>query len=309
MCISYSEFDLFRYFFILHYYCPHSKYNHAEETCCKVSKYSILAHVVAIFFLFLSILFYLIYLPEVCQKQQSLCIIFVGDEIFVFGAVALSLIFCITVKSQKREFEAWLSIFENRDSYNLDTIVSQRNLKFKFYRFFSVGIPVVFQCSAIIYFFVSYDKLPWSTVRKIVLSFAYAFHVKRASDMVKTISLVGKTLEAFVRSVKTTLTERLATDEDGVDVFKVFHKLIRHINSSIGLVMKTMTVILYLWSTVVVILLIINIYILIKYADYSFTTMCLLHLRTTLTAAGILTVLIRSEEDINVNVSGLDNFR
>jgi hypothetical protein len=309
VCNLQSNFDLLRYMFPIQYYCPHSKYFFSIKPSCKASRRSLFGLSLLFFFLVISLFSYIFNFSSACQTKESFCYMFILDELGIVCGSGFCVVSLLTTKIQIREITCWLQIFENRKFYYLESIIYGNDVKkFKVSRRLSAFVMVI-NCVFLPFCFVfSYDSLPSSYIRKLGLAFCYAIQIKMNLEIIKRISLIGAILKAFKTSLRTCFMDRLSTGSGPrnkclMNVFKKYQSLMRELNANIATFMQYVTIVLFMWSTVYILVMMFYIFILIKYNDFHRPSMGLVLTRVVNAVIQILMLLVRAEEDINRRVS------
>jgi hypothetical protein len=314
ICNLHSNFDLFRYILPVQYYCPHSKNFFSTKPSCKASKRSLYGLSLLVLLLVVPLLSYIFNFSLACQTKQSFCYMFFLDELYIVSGIGFGVVSLLTTKNQIREITCWLLIFENRKFYHLQSIIHGSDVKkFKAYRRLSV-FSIVLNCTFLPFCVIfSYDSLPSSYVRKLAIVFCYIFQIRMNFEIIKRISLIGAILKALKTSVRTCFMDRLSTDSGSrnkclANVFKKYQSLMRELNTNIATFMQSVTVVLFIWSRVYVLMLIFYVFILIKYNDFNYPAMTMVLFRILNAVLEILVLVVRSEEDINRRVSFFCSF-
>jgi hypothetical protein len=309
ICNLHSNFDFFRYILPIRYYCPHSKYLFSIKPSCKASKRSLYGLSILVLLLVVPLLSYILNFSLACQTKQSFCYMFFLDELYIVCGIGLCMVTVLTTKIQIREITCWLQIFENRKFYHLQSIIHGNDVKkFKFYRRLS-ALNIVLNCMFLpVCIIFSYDSLPSSHVRKFAIAFCYVFQIRMILEIIKRISLIGAILKAFKTSIRTCFMDRLSTGSGPrnkclMNVFKKYQTFVRELNTNIAIFMQYVTLVLFLWSTVHILMLIFYIFILIKYNDFNYPSMGVVLSRILNAGMEILMLMVRAEADINRKVS------
>jgi hypothetical protein len=306
-CSLNSSYDLFQYLFPVQCYCSHTRYNFSKKPCCKISKIGLTWFASLILFLIVCVTNYFIYAPIACAGEKSLCVIYMTDEFFVVGSCILLLLSVCNVETQESELNTWLFVFENRRSFGLGSIM-QRDIAFKINKASSVFTVVVNCLMLYLTFSYSYDNFPGNILRKMAICFCYAFQTRGAFEVIKRISLMGGMLQALETSLKTMKMTKLYLCPDTCLTTKLrrYQNLICVINNGMEVYMKVTAVMLSVWTIMLVVTLIVNIYVWIENWDFSFGTLSVLQLRTFVTVLGIVVIAFRTENNVNKKVRCFD---
>jgi hypothetical protein len=309
-CIWYSlnsSYDLFQYLFPVQCYCSHSRYNFSKKPCCKISKIGLTWFASLILFFIVCITNSFIYAPRACAGEKSLCVIYMTDEFFVVGSCILLLLVVCNVKTQESELNTWLFIFENRRFYGLGPII-QKDIVVKINKASSVFSVLVNSLMLCLTFSYSYDNFPGNILRKMAICVCYAFQTRGAFEMVKRISLMGVMLQALETSLKTMKMTKLFLCPNTCLTTKLrrYQNLICVINNGMEVYMKVTAVTLSIWTIMLVVTLIINIYVWIDHWDLSLGILSVLQLRTLVTVLGIVVIAFATENNVNKKVRRFD---
>jgi hypothetical protein len=302
-CSLNSSYDLFQYLFPVQCYCSHSRYNFSKKPCCKISKIGLTWFASLILFFIVCITNYFIYAPTACAREKSLCVVYMTDEFFVVGSCILLLLVACNVKTQESELNTWLFVFENRRFFGLGPII-QRDIADKINRASSVFTVLVNCLMLCLTFSYSYDNFPGNILRKMTICLCYAFHTKGTFEVIKRISLIGAMLQALETSLKTMKMTKLFLCPNTCLTTKLrrYQNLICVINSGTQVYMKVTAVMLSVWTIMLVVTLIVNIYVWIEHWDFSLGILNVLQLRILVTILGIVVIVFGAENNVNKKV-------
>jgi hypothetical protein len=300
VCLSRSYFDKFLVLHQIKGFCQHSQSNFSLSPTFRVSKIAVIFNILVALSMLFPAASYLQSLKMVCPARRSLCLILMGDQIYVISGIILQTVIAVKVETIHQDILSWLNIFENRKIYCLGNIVDEQKLK-KFVIGRSVAILVTLFGTIMseIYLFSNhgYDNLSWSYPRKIsmmVVSIIQSFIFMEAFHK---IFIMGVLLEA----VKTAL--RKTCFNKNFNVFKKQVHLIVAISDCTKLITNLTTVLLILWILMTVILLIFNIYALTDYASYNFLTIMITHQKTFLFIVACTSFFYIHDENLKRKVS------
>lgn len=304
VCILYSKYDISRFFISVSCSCQHSSLFYSPEPKVKISKFSVIFHIFVIFLFLSCISSYCSHLLFLSQNNKYLCVLYTADLLIVFGTVFLHVFFLVFLKIHLKELQSWVYIFETKSLYNLGRIVYGEYLrKFEFRKLYHLAQPFLLVIVIFVYFFRSYDILPWNYLRKPCLCLCYAFQGRLVYDIDGRISIIGSILTSFEKSLKFSLSERLSSERNITQMFERYQKLIKNLNICIFLFTTITSVVLAVWLFVVTINIISNIYIMVERTEHQWEFFLFLQPRTTLMVIGILKMLIGCETHIYRKVS------
>ncbi|KAJ3663991.1 hypothetical protein Zmor_008198 [Zophobas morio] len=296
-CILFSKYDIFAFLHLVTYKCDHS-----NSPIFKISKIFLSCNAVLFtIFTFCGITSYT-NLPLVRPQQKSFWFLMISDQLVFFNNALLILVLATKTKTQLLEFSSWTRFFEHPQSYNLLRIIHHSDIrKIKIARTVSIILPLTIYFFISVYYVFSYDYLPFSFLRKPFLCMCYVLQTKRVYDLNQTVFLTGILLKNFKTYLVTSLTKNLQRNVE--EEFKKCYSFVRHLNTTVYLFMETTKFVLYVWSFIAVVSLILNFFLLIKYNDYSFYIMLVLQIRNGHIICGILSFLFRTQDDVNRTVS------
>jgi hypothetical protein len=300
VCLSRSYFDKFLFFYQIKGLCQHSQSNFSLSPTFRVSKIAVIFNILVALSMLFPAASYLQSLKMVCPARRSLCLILMGDQIYVISGIILETIITVKVETIRQDMLSWLTIFENRKVYSLGDIVDEQKL-----RKFVIGKSVAMLVTLFgiimtqIYLFSNhgYDNLSWSYARKIsmmVVSIIQSFIFLEAFHK---IFIMGALLEAIKTALRKTCFNK------NFNVFKKQVHLIVAISDCTKLITNLTTVLLIVWILMAIILLIFNIYALTDYASYNFLTRMITHQKTFLFIVACTSFLYIHDENLKRKVS------
>ena len=303
-CTLYSVYDPFRYLFPIRFYCPHSRLLYSKKPVCKLSRKSFFCHILITMLMIVPPVYYFLHLSDVCKQQNSMCFLSISDRIFLSGTVFMAIIDLKKIKPHLYEFDSWLYIFRKRKSFSLTKVIQVSYLRrFKLLRLFSFVIILINLFISTFSYFSLLNKLPVNISLQILRSYYYILQQRNITEIMRKISLFGTTLQSFEESLKTCVTSNTNLEL----TFRRYQSLVRRINGTISLFLEQMAIVLFVWTLMAVIFLVLNFYILIKYEDYDVYVMSVIHIRLFNTIFAIVIILILTEQDINKKVRLDDN--
>ena len=296
-CVLFSKYDIFAFTNCVTFSCHHPK-----SPSFKISKLFLACNVILLtLFTFCGVLSTTSSF-HVCSNQNSICFLLISDQLIFFGNALLILLLIKRNNIQIHELASWTRLFEHSESHTVLNMFRQSDIrKIKLAKTLSFLFPMIACTFVTTYYMFSYDDFPLNFLRKPLLSFCYVFQMKRVFDLKKTVLVIGIVLKNFRTSLERGLWKnpKMGNGDD----FRKYHEFVSRVNHSIGLFMETTKVVLYVWSFVAVVNLILNFFVLIKYDDYSFYTTWLLQARCGNLMFGIVTILFKTEDVVNRMVS------
>jgi hypothetical protein len=269
VCLSRSYFDKFLVLYPIRGFCQHSQSNFSSSPTFRVSKIAVVFNLLVTLSLLYPAASYLQSLKMVCPTNRSLCLLLIGDQVYLISSIILETVIAIKIETIRQDMLTWLTIFEHRRFYNLGDIVDKAKLrKFVIARNVAIMVTLFGGTLSGIYLFSNhaYDNLPQSNTRKISVIVASIIEGCVFLEAFHKIFTMGALLDAM----KTAL-HQIHFNKD----FNVFRKLIHllaTINYCTKLIMNVTSVLLILWILTTIIFLIFNIYALTDYVSYDFLT-------------------------------------
>jgi hypothetical protein len=300
VCISRSVFDPLFVLNPIKGFCPHSKCSTALTPTFKISKMALIFNLLLALSLLYPTVTSLPSIMRMCRIQKSLCLIILGDQLFIVSSSILEILITAKVKALREEMLTWSNIFQHRQFYGLGDIIDTRKSK-RIVMANSIFILLIFIGIIMegIYFFSSetYDTLPWHHARKISLCLAGIFQSYIVLDAYQKLITVG----AILNAMETALHETRFTRD--LNVFKKQVHLIALINCTARSVMNLMTTFLVLWMLTLTSFLICNCYSLVDNASYDFLTIVMTQIKTISIIANCTVYLFMHDETRKRKVS------
>jgi hypothetical protein len=300
VCLSRSYFDKFLVLHEIKGFCQHSQSNFSLSPTFRVSKIAVILNILVALSMLFPAASYLQSLKMVCPASRSLCLILMGDQIYVISGIILQTVIAVKVETIHQDIVSWLNIFENRKIYCLGDIVGEQKLR-KFVTGRSVAILVTLFGTIMteIYLFSNhgYDNLSWSYARKISLMVVSIIQSFIFMEAFHKIFIMGALLEAIKTALRKTCFNK------NFNVFKKQIHLIVAISDCTKLITNLTTVLLIVWILMAIILLIFNIYALTDYASYNFLTIMITHQKTFLFIVAWTSFFYIHDENLKRKVS------
>jgi hypothetical protein len=299
VCLSRSYFDKFLPYQIKGF-CQHSQSNFSSSPTFRVSKIAVILNILVALSMLFPAASYLQSLKTVCAANRSLCLILMGDQVYVISGIILETVIAVKIETLRQDVLSWARIFENRKFYSLGDIIDDQKLR-KFVMGRSVVMMVLLfgVITTEVYLFSNhgYDNLSWSYPRKMSMMVVSIIQCFIFVEAFQKIFVMGALLEA----VKTTL--RKTHFNKNFNVFKKQVHLIVAVSDCTKLITNLTTVLLTVWVLMAIILLIFNIYALIDHASYNFLTIMVTQEKTFLFIMACTSFLYMHDENLKRKVS------
>jgi hypothetical protein len=300
VCLSRSYFDKFLVQSQIKGFCQHSQFNFSSSPTFRVSKIAVIFNLLVTLNLLFPAASYLQSLKMVCASNRSLCLILMGDQVYVISSIILETVIAVKIETIRQDMLSWLKIFENRKVYGLGDIIDVQKLqKFVIGRSVAMLMSLFGVTMTEIYLFSNhgYDNLSWSYARRISTMVASFIQCSVFVEAFHKIFIMGALLEA----VKTAL--RKTYFNGNFNTFKKQVHLIAAVNDCTKLIMNLSTVLLIVWILTTIIFLIFNVHALTDYASYNFLTVMVTHGKTFFFIMGCTSFLYLHDENLEKKVS------
>ena len=300
VCV-YRSNTFFRFLFPIKGCCPHSKSLYSETPQFSVFKPFIVV------ILALSLIALILSVPtlfstdKVCRSDKSLCLLGLGEEIFVWTTAILAISMSCKVGSKLQELSTWSMIFTSCDSFGLSTIVDQKHYKRL------VNKRIVLSTVALIFLsvgnlirhFLFSDSLPLALLRRFLLYCSTLFQTFMLLENYIKLEIGG----LILKSVKESL---LRNRESGtkLDNFRRLSTLVMVFQHTLCLWMQYMTFLLSTWMLTTTIMIIFNIYVFVEYDNTGhLSAVGVLGFRTLVTICLIAKMLSMHDSEFKDRVS------
>jgi hypothetical protein len=311
-CILESRFDLVRALFSNRRYCQHKIFFKTTRTYSKMSKPFLIWNIFSLLCFIFPWYTYIAYLPLACESDKNFCLVYLGELIFATVTLFMACVGLTQLKFEVTEFNSWAMMSEKRKFFGLKHIMSLTQFKHLILtREFVLALNVITSVlSILLYYTLSYDNLPWNQYRKFLQVACYSLQYYIGIDLVIRIRMIGSILENFFQTLRNTLLNNrypiFVRDSKSVSletVLKRYTRLILTINKNNKLMMKYMSLIFFTYYLTVATSLILNLYVLIEFGDYSIYILFAVEFRTVSTITRIIGVFVIAEECLNRKVS------
>jgi hypothetical protein len=300
VCLSRSYFDKFLVLYPIRGFCQHSQSNFSSSPTFRVSKIAVIFNLLVTLSLLYPAASYLQSLKIVCPANRSLCLLLMGDQVYLISSIILETVIAVKIETIRQEMLSWMNIFEHRRFYDLGDIVDKPKLrKFVIGRNVAIMVSLFGATIAGIYLFSNhaYDNLPRSVARKISVIVASIIEGCIFLEAFHKIFFMGALLDAM----KTALRQTHFNKD-----FNVFSKLIHllaAINYCTKLIMNVTSVLLILWIFTTIIFLIFNIHALTDYVSYDFLTIMLMQEKALFFVMGCTLFFYVHDDNLKKKVS------
>jgi hypothetical protein len=290
VCLSRSYFDKFLVLYQIKGFCQHSQSNFSVSPTFRISNIAVIFNLLVTLSLLFPAASYLQSLKMVCATNRSLCLILMGDQVYVISSIVLETAFMLS----------WLNIFENRKVYSLGDIANEQKLrKFVTGRSLTMLISLFGTIITTMYLFSNhgYDNLSWSYARKLSMIVVSIIQFFIFMEAFHKVFIMGALLDAVKTALRKTYFNK------NFNVFKKQVHLIAAINNCTKLITNLTTGLLIVWILMAIILLIFNIYALTDYASYNFLTIMVTNEKTFSFIMVCTTFLYIHDENLQRKVS------
>jgi hypothetical protein len=277
VCISRAIYSPLLVLFPIKGFCPHSKSSTSVSPTFKIAKLALVVNLLVSLSLLYPTVSCLSSLMSVCGTQKSLCLIILGDQMFIISSILLEIIVTTKVETLRREMLTWSNIFQHRRFYGLGDITDKKKSKrIVMARSIFLLVILVAVPAGGVYFFsdYAYDRLPLNYARNISLCFFTTLQSNLALDAYQRLVVVGAILNAMETTLHETFLNR------NVDVFKRHVHLIAAINCNVKSIKNILTGLFTLWILTITSFLICNIYALVDHSSHDFLTIVMTQVKT-----------------------------
>lgn len=288
ICIIHSKFDPFHFLDPIKGFCRHAKVFKSVEPEYKLVKTFLILNVVIIISTTIPFLSFLYYTPTICKKQQSFCLIFIADQIFIFISLVIGGTSCLNLKAHLKHLNHWLKVFQMIQT-TLDNVrLKKRDIrKITFHRRFTIWSIILAAAINLILFLTlrSFDDLPWNIFRKICFLSAYNLHGYCIFDVNQKIKVMCTVSTSLKRSLKCSLQSRLYNfvQKKKVLILKPYFDLALIISRSYTFFSKSISLPVLLWNIYLTIFIILNMAVIFKCGDYDIYTLGAVEIRVLFT--------------------------
>jgi hypothetical protein len=260
VCISRAIYSPLLVLFPIKGFCPHSKSSTSVSPTFKIAKFALVVNLLVSLSLLYPTVSCLSSLMSVCGTQKSLCLIILGDQMFIISSILFQIIVTTKVETRRSKHRRFYGLGDITDKKKSKRIVMARSI---FLLVILVGVP-----AGGVYFFsdYAYDRLPLNYARNISLCFFTTLQSNLALDSYQRLVVVGAILNAMETTLHETFLNR------NVDVFKRHVHLIAAINCNVKSIKNILTVLFILWILTITSFLICNIYALVDHSSHDFLT-------------------------------------
>jgi hypothetical protein len=300
VCLSRSYFDKFLVLYQIKGFCQHSQSNFSVSPTFRISNIAVIFNLLVTLSLLFPAASYLQSLKMVCATNRSLCLILMGDQVYVISSIVLETVIAVKIKTIHQDMLSWLNIFENRKVYSLGDIANEQKLrKFVTGRSLTMLISLFGTIITTMYLFSNhgYDNLSWSYARKLSMIVVSIIQFFIFMEAFHKVFIMGALLDAVKTALRKTYFNK------NVNVFKKQVHLIAAINNCTKLITNLTTGLLIVWILMAIILLIFNIYALTDYASYNFLTIMVTNEKTFSFIMVCTTFLYIHDENLQRKVS------
>jgi hypothetical protein len=300
VCLSRSYFDKFLVLYQIKGFCQHSQSNFSVSPTFRISKMAVIFNLLVTLSLLFPAASYLQSLKMVCATNRSLCLILMGDQVYVISSILLETVIAVKIKTIHQDMLSWLNIFENRKVYSLGDIANEQKLrKFVTGRSLTMLISLFGTIITTMYLFSNhgYDNLSWSYARKLSMIVVSIIQFFIFMEAFHKVFIMGALLDAVKTALRKTYFNK------NFNVFKKQVHLIAAINNCTKLITNLTTGLLIVWILMAIILLIFNIYALTDYASYNFLTIMVTNEKTFSFIMVCTTFLYIHDENLQRKVS------
>jgi hypothetical protein len=300
VCLSRSYFDKFLVLYQIKGFCQHSQSNFSVSPTFRISNIAVIFNLLVTLSLLFPAASYLQSLKMVCATNRSLCLILMGDQVYVISSIVLETVIAVKIKTIHQDMLSWLNIFENRKVYSLGDIANEQKLrKFVTGRSLTMLISLFGTIITTMYLFSNhgYDNLSWSYARKLSMIVVSIIQFFIFMEAFHKVFIMGALLDAVKTALRKTYFNK------NFNVFKKQVHLIAAINNCTKLITNLTTGLLIVWILMAIILLIFNIYALTDYASYNFLTIMVTNEKTFSFIMVCTTFLYIHDENLQRKVS------
>jgi hypothetical protein len=300
VCLSRSYFDKFLVLYQIKGFCQHSQSNFSVSPTFRISNVAVIFNLLVTLSLLFPAASYLQSLKMVCATNRSLCLILMGDQVYVISSIVLETVIAVKIKTIHQDMISWLNIFENRKVYSLGDIANEQKLrKFVTGRSLTMLISLFGTIITTMYLFSNhgYDNLSWSYARKLSMIVVSIIQFFIFMEAFHKVFIMGALLDAVKTALRKTYFNK------NFNVFKKQVHLIAAINNCTKLITNLTTGLLIVWILMAIILLIFNIYALTDYASYNFLTIMVTNEKTFSFIMVCTTFLYIHDENLQRKVS------
>jgi hypothetical protein len=300
VCLSRSYFDKFLVLYQIKGFCQHSQSNFSVSPTFRISNVAVIFNLLVTLSLLFPAASYLQSLKMVCATNRSLCLILMGDQVYVISSIVLETVIAVKIKTIHQDMLSWLNIFENRKVYSLGDIANEQKLrKFVTGRSLTMLISLFGTIITTMYLFSNhgYDNLSWSYARKLSMIVVSIIQFFIFMEAFHKVFIMGALLDAVKTALRKTYFNK------NFNVFKKQVHLIAAINNCTKLITNLTTGLLIVWILMAIILLIFNIYALTDYASYNFLTIMVTNEKTFSFIMVCTTFLYIHDENLQRKVS------
>jgi hypothetical protein len=300
VCLSRSYFDKFLVLYQIKGFCQHSQSNFSVSPTFRISKMAVIFNLLVTLSLLFPAASFLQSLKMVCATNRSLCLILMGDQVYVISSILLETVIAVKIKTIHQDMLSWLNIFENRKVYSLGDIANEQKLrKFVTGRSLTMLISLFGTIITTMYLFSNhgYDNLSWSYARKLSMIVVSIIQFFIFMEAFHKVFIMGALLDAVKTALRKTYFNK------NFNVFKKQVHLIAAINNCTKLITNLTTGLLIVWILMAIILLIFNIYALTDYASYNFLTIMVTNEKTFSFIMVCTTFLYIHDENLQRKVS------
>jgi hypothetical protein len=269
VCLTRSYFDRFLLIHQIKGFCQHSQSSFSSNPTFRVSKIAVIFNLLVVLSMVFPAVSYFQSLKMVCASNRSLCLILMGDQIYVISSIFLETVIAVKIETIRQEMLSWLHIFENRKFYGLGDIVDEKKLR-KFVMARSVAMLMslfrIIIIEAYVFSSHAYDNLSWSHARHISTTIASIIESFIFVEALHKIFIMGALLKAMKKAIRKAYLNR------DFNVFKKQVHLVAAINDCTKLIMNLVTVLLIVWILACTTFLIFNIYAVTDSTSYNVLT-------------------------------------
>jgi hypothetical protein len=236
VCLSRSYFDKFLVLYQIKGFCQHSQSNFSVSPTFRISKMAVIFNLLVTLSLLFPAASYLQSLKMVCATNRSLCLILMGDQVYVISSILLETVIAVKIKTIHQDMLSWLNIFENRKVYSLGDIANEQKLrKFVTGRSLTMLISLFGTIITTMYLFSNhgYDNLSWSYARKLSMIVVSIIQFFIFMEAFHKVFIMGALLDAVKTALRKTYFNK------NFNVFKKQVHLIAAINNCTKLITTT----------------------------------------------------------------------
>lgn len=288
-------------------YCPHSKFFKSLKPKYELSKFRIFLDIVLSLTFLYPIYLFLIYTPIACHSQNSSCLLFVSDLIFISGNSIIVILYFLNIKLQLKEMSQWIYIFECWKKLGFFKKGLCSKTQFKNLKFRQNLVTFIISVATIFYIFLnifySYDKLPSSIWRRFVIISWHNIYSYGVFESIQKTIFIGNILDSLNHALQSSLNSKLKNAKlfFSPKILEAYNISLLAIYTNTKVLSKFLAPTTIIWTRTSITSLILNGYTTVMFFDIY--TLFFVQLRTVITIIELCLFYYSAEINLQQKVS------